>query len=55
MIRREGQAVYIHCDICNRRAPPAEEILAAHGLNRLGWQCDGGTHLCPDHVGEAKE
>lgn len=45
----EGDCAVIHCDICNRVAPPPKEVFAAHGLNRLGWHCTGGSHICPDH------
>ena len=44
---KEG-TVEIRCDTCKRPAPPAAEIMAGHGLNRMGWKCSGGTHLCPD-------
>jgi len=40
--------VRITCDKCGKPAPPAAEIMAAHGLNRMGWRCMGGTHYCPD-------
>ncbi len=38
--------VEVRCDTCGRDAPPASEILVAHGLVRLGWKCSGGTHVC---------
>lgn len=41
--------VEITCDTCGTEAPPAEEIMRAHGLNRLGWYCVGGKHICPIH------
>lgn len=43
----ENNRVYVQCDTCGIDAPPAAEIMAAHGLNRLGWTCSGGTHFCP--------
>lgn len=42
--------VEIRCDKCGVLAPPAEEIMAGHGLNNMGWRCSGGKHLCPDHA-----
>ncbi len=42
--------VGIKCDRCETLAPPAAEVLKGHGLVNMGWQCTGGTHLCPDHV-----
>lgn len=44
--------IEIRCDRCECLAPPAEAILAAHGLNRMGWTCSGGSHLCHDCAGE---
>ena len=41
--------IQISCNTCGKLAPPAREIMAAHGLNRMGWHCMGGTHYCPDH------
>ncbi len=43
-----ASSVLVQCDICSREAPPAAEILAGFGLNRMGWECHGGTHICPD-------
>lgn len=40
----------ILCDTCSRPAPSGGEIMAGGGLNRMGWACSGGTHLCPDCV-----
>jgi hypothetical protein len=51
MIKRDEQTkeyIGIACNLCKADAPPAKEIMAAHGLNRMGWYCSGGTHLCPD-------
>jgi hypothetical protein len=42
-----GDRIKISCNGCGAEAPPASEILAGHGLNNMGWQCLGGTHLCP--------
>jgi hypothetical protein len=52
MIKRDenGDNPQIHCDVCDRPAPPVEEIMAASGLNRMGWNCSGGVHYCPDHA-----
>jgi len=42
--------VGIRCDLCDVMAPPAAEILRAHGLRRLGWHTDNrGAHVCPAH------
>jgi hypothetical protein len=38
--------IEVRCDTCGTEAPPAAEILAAHGLVRLGWWCSGGRHIC---------
>jgi hypothetical protein len=47
---KEGREyVKIKCDLCPTLAPPAEEIMKAHGLINMGWYCKGGTHICPDH------
>ena len=42
----------ITCDAdgCDTVAPPADQILAGHGLNNMGWRCSGGTHFCPAHA-----
>lgn len=42
----------IRCDApgCDVMSPPAEKILAGRGLNNMGWECHGGTHLCPIHA-----
>lgn len=51
MIKRDektGEYVGLACDTCDKDAPPAKEIMEAHGLVRLGWYCSGGTHICPD-------
>lgn len=42
--------VELTCDTCGAHAPPAPEIIAAHGLNRMGWYCSGGVHVCPNCV-----
>lgn len=42
--------VGIKCDTCPTMAPPAADILAGHGLNNMGWDCSGGSHLCPLHA-----
>lgn len=36
-------------DGCETMSPPADEILAGHGLVNMGWLCSGGTHYCPEH------
>lgn len=53
MIKRDekGENPQIHCDVCDLPAPPADEIMKGHGLNRMGWKCSGGSHLCPVHAG----
>jgi hypothetical protein len=43
----EGRYRNIVCDRCDAEAPPASEIIAAHGLVNMGWRCGGGTHICP--------
>lgn len=51
IIRDEtGSYVGMKCDLCGVMTPPAADILAGHGLNNMGWQCSGGSHLCPAHV-----
>jgi hypothetical protein len=50
MIKRDDttkEYLGIVCDKCEDPAPPAKEIMAAHGLVRLGWYCSGGNHICP--------
>ena len=47
--------VDVRCDKCGIIAPPAEEIMAAHGLNRMGWHCYGGKHICPPCKDETHE
>lgn len=49
---KTGDYVGIQCSNthCETMAPPAAEIILAHGLIRMGWYCSGGTHLCPLHV-----
>ena len=50
MIKRDEKTreyLGIACDICSASAPPAKEIMAAHGLVQMGWYCKGGTHICP--------
>ncbi len=42
--------VELTCDTCGAHAPPAVEILKNHGLNRMGWHCSGGVHICPNCV-----
>lgn len=41
-----ARSVEVRCDTCGKHAPSAAEILAAHGLQRMGWACSGGTHVC---------
>jgi len=48
-ITNAASRVEIKCDVCGVEAPPAADILAGHGLNRMGWHCSGGTHICPLH------
>lgn len=55
MIKRDpvsGEYLGIQCSEsgCETMSPPAAEILAGGGLRRMGWACDGGTHLCPEHA-----
>lgn len=49
MVKRDEAGVYqgLACDTCGTMAPPPAEIIAGHGLIRLGWHCSGGTHICP--------
>ena len=47
--------VEVRCDTCGTDAPPAHEILAAHGLVRMGWFCVGGRHVCGGCVGRETE
>jgi len=48
----KGENPTIICDGpgCNVKQPSGAEILKGGGLNRMGWECHGGTHLCPAHV-----
>lgn len=54
IVRDEVTGEYrgIRCghDECDVMAPPAAEILAGHGLVNMGWECHGGTHICPAHA-----
>ena len=53
MINRDeitNEYLGITCDICDKAAPPAKEIMEGHGLNNMGWHCTGGKHFCPEHV-----
>lgn len=43
-----ARRVEVRCDTCGKDAPPAVEIIAAHGLVSLGWYCSGGVHICAD-------
>ena len=45
---KDGTYIGLQCDTCAKPAPTSAEILAAHGLNRMGWHCSGGTHICKD-------
>lgn len=49
MIKRDEAGIYqgLACDTCGAMAPPPADIIAGHGLIRLGWHCSGGTHICP--------
>lgn len=50
--KETGEYVGIQCseEGCEVMAPPAKAIMEGHGLNRMGWECYGGTHLCPAHA-----
>lgn len=37
-----------HPQGCDTR-PSDEEVMAGGGLAKLGWECGGGRHLCPEH------
>ena len=39
MVKRDETGVYqgLACDTCGTMAPPPAEIIAGHGLIRLGW------------------
>lgn len=53
MIKRDPTSddyLGIKCDKCETMAPPAADIIINHGLIRMGWECHGGTHLCPEHA-----
>lgn len=47
-VNRETNCVEINCDLCQREAPPATEILAGGGLVNMGWWCSSGENICPD-------
>lgn len=44
----DGSYIGLQCDTCAKPSPSTQEIMAGHGLNRMGWHCSGGTHICPD-------
>lgn len=54
MVVREANGEYlgIRCDVegCGVMSPPAEDILKGMGLVNMGWECRGGTHICPSHA-----
>ena len=33
----------------------SDDIVAAGGLNEMGWFCSGGKHFCLDHAQQARE
>lgn len=43
-----GEYLGLQCDTCAKPSPSTAEIMEAHGLNRMGWYCSGGTHICGD-------
>lgn len=44
----DGEYLGLKCDTCEKPSPTTQEIMAAHGLSRMGWYCSGGTHICTD-------
>jgi hypothetical protein len=46
----EMKSMTFHCDAEGCDASPSDqEILAAGGLFKMGWECVGGKHYCPEH------
>jgi hypothetical protein len=46
----ELKLMRFHCDAEGCEVSPSdEEIIAAGGLTRMGWECYGGKHYCPEH------
>lgn len=46
----EIKQMTFHCDAEGCTASPTDdEIIAAGGLTRMGWECTGGKHFCPEH------
>jgi hypothetical protein len=44
------KSMTFHCDHEGCEASPTDtEIIAANGLNAMGWDCRGGKHYCPKH------
>lgn len=49
-------SMFVTCDTPGCTCTPTEqEIVAGGGLRNMGWQANGGTHLCPTHNPEEKE
>ena len=44
----KGQFVRIKCDTCQKPSPPTADLIINHGLIGMGWDCRGGSHICPD-------
>lgn len=52
MVERDskGDFAAIRCDKCGLHAPPTSDLVINHGLIGMGWECHGGTHICPAHT-----
>ncbi len=50
MVERDqsGEFVRIRCDKCEKPSPPTSDLIVNHGLIGMGWNCRGGSHVCPD-------
>lgn len=53
-VKREGgvvQQMLFSCDRdgCANADLKDDEIVAAGGLTKMGWECVGGKHYCPEH------
>lgn len=52
-VKREGRVVKQMTFSCDHDgcavALTDEEIIPQGGLTKMGWDCSGGNHYCPDH------
>jgi hypothetical protein len=50
-----GNELGVKCNLCGKDAPRQDQILKGKGLNNMGWQCSGGTRVCPSCVASQTE